>query len=66
VIRWRAAVHALDTGRLPCTPSEAAVLRIAASLGDDAIPVHLRAALGSLDQRNIALITAAITAANGG
>ena len=65
VIRWRAAAHALDTGLLPCTSSEAAVLKIAASLGDDSVPVHLRALLGSLDTRNIALVTAAITAANG-
>jgi hypothetical protein len=65
VIRWHAAIHALDTGRLPCTPSEQAVLRIAASLGDDDIPVHLRPSLGSLDQRNITLVTTAITRANG-
>jgi hypothetical protein len=65
VIRWRAAVHALDTGRLPCSASQAAVLRIAASLGDDAVGVHLRSVLGGLDSRNIALVTDAITAANG-
>ena len=66
VIRWRAAIHALEHGRLPATGSQQAVLRIAASLGDDAIPVHLRSVLGSLDHRNITLVTAAITAANGG
>jgi len=65
VIRWKAAIHALDTGRLPCSSSENAVLRIAASLGDHDIPVHLRQVLGGLDQRNIALVTAAITTANG-
>jgi hypothetical protein len=65
VIRWRAAVHALDTGRLPCSSSEAAVLRIAASLGDEAVGVHLRSVLGGLDSRNIALVTGAIAAANG-
>lgn len=65
VIRWRAAVHALDTGRLPCTGSEQAVLRIAASLGDQHIPVRLRQVPGGLDSRNITLITDAITAANG-
>ncbi len=64
VIRWRAAIHALNTGRLPCSTSEQAVLRIAASLGDPAIPVHLRQVLGGLDRRNITLVTAAITAAN--
>jgi hypothetical protein len=65
VIRWKAAIHALDTGRLPCSASQEAVLRIAASLGDDTIPVHLRAVLGGLDHRNITLVAAAITAANG-
>lgn len=65
VIRWKAAIHALDTGRLPCSTSEEAVLRIAASLGDPGIPVHLRQVLGSLDRRNITLVAAAITAANG-
>jgi hypothetical protein len=65
VIRWRAAAHALDRGLLPCSRTEAAVLKIAASLGDDAVPVHLRALLGGLDSRNIALVIAAITAANG-
>jgi hypothetical protein len=64
LIRWKAAVHALEHGLLPCSPSEQAILRIAASLGDD-VPVHLRAVLGSLDRRNITLVTAAITAANG-
>ncbi len=65
VIRWRAAVRALDTGRLPCSTSEEAVLRIAASLGDPAISVHLRQVLGGLDRRNITLVTTAITTANG-
>ncbi len=65
VIRWRAAVHALDNGRLPCTGSEQAVLRIAASLGEETIPVRLRQVLGGLDSRNITLVTDAITAANG-
>jgi hypothetical protein len=46
VIRWRAAVHALEAGLLPCTRTEAAVLRIAASIGDDNVGVHLRALLG--------------------
>jgi hypothetical protein len=65
VIRWKAAIHALDTGRLPCSTSEEAMLRIAASLGDHHIPVHLACVLGSLDHANIALVTAAITQANG-
>ncbi len=65
MIRWRATIHALDRGLLPCSRTEAAVLKIAASLGDDSVPVHLRALLGGLDHRNITLVTDAITRANG-
>jgi hypothetical protein len=38
-IRCKAAIYALNTGRLPSTRSEETILRIAASLGDDDIPV---------------------------
>ncbi len=38
VIGWHDALHALEDGFLPCASSEQAVLRIAASLGDPAIP----------------------------
>jgi hypothetical protein len=65
VIRWNAAIHALENGQLPCTGSERAVLRIAASLADPGIAINLRDNLGSLDTRNIALVTDAIKAANG-
>ena len=65
VIRWRAAIHALDRGLLPCSSSEQAILRIAASLGDPTIPVHLRTVLGNLDTRTITLVATAITTANG-
>jgi hypothetical protein len=64
VIRWNAAVAALENGCLPCSTSERAVLLIAASLAEG-IPVSLRECLGSLDRRNIALVTAAVAAANG-
>jgi hypothetical protein len=64
VIRWTAAIHALDAGQLPCSGSERAVLRIAASLADPGIAVNLRENLGNLDARNITLVTDAITAAN--
>lgn len=63
-IRWRAAVAALGQGQLPCSGSESNLLRIAASLAVD-LPVRLRRALGNFDDRNIALITEAITLANG-
>ena len=64
VIRWNAAITALENGYLPCSGSERAVLLIAASLAEGT-PVSLRDCLGSLDRRNIALVTDAITAANG-
>jgi hypothetical protein len=37
-ISWDAALHALEAGLLPCASTEQAILRIAASLGDPAIP----------------------------
>jgi len=38
VIRWKAAICALEAGQLPCSGSEQAILRIAASLADPASP----------------------------
>jgi len=64
-IDWDRAVTALDNHQLCCSPSEAGILRIAASLGDHHIPVHLARVLGSLDHANITLVTTAITRANG-
>src|SRR5439155_27344900 len=64
-IRWNAAVHALQTGHLPCSGSGQAILKIAASLAEPGIAISLRDCLGNLDQRNITLVTDAITAANG-
>jgi hypothetical protein len=64
-IDWEQAITALDSHQLPCSPSEAAILRIAASLGDHHIPVHLARVLGSLDRTNISKVTTAITRANG-
>ena len=65
VIRWHAAIHALDCGQLPCSGSERAILKIAASLAGPGITVGLRDNLGNLDARNIALVTDAISAATG-
>lgn len=65
VIRWNAAVTALEAGHLALSASERAVLLIAASLAEPGIRVSLRECLGSLDRRNIALVTAAVAAANG-
>ena len=64
-IGWDAALRALDAGQMPCASSEQAILRIAASLGDPVIPVHLRTVLGNLDTRTITLVATAITTANG-
>jgi hypothetical protein len=64
LIQWRKAVAALTAGHLAASTSEAAVLRIAASLGAN-IPIRLRQVLGGLDRANIALVTDAITHANG-
>lgn len=64
VIRWNAAVTALELGCLHATGSERAVLLIAASIAEGT-PVSLRDCLGSLDRRNIALVADAITAASG-
>jgi hypothetical protein len=63
LIGWRAATIALNQGRLPCSSSEADILRIAASLGAG-VPIRLRDVLGCLDHRNIALVTKAIALAN--
>lgn len=62
-IDWSNAVRVLDAGGLPCSRSEAAVLRIAAGLAG--VPVNLRAMLGGLDSRNIQLVAEAVMHANG-
>jgi hypothetical protein len=62
-IDWQAAITALEDSELPCSGSEASVLRIAASLGAG-LPVALREVLGCLDSINIAAVRAAVTAAN--
>jgi hypothetical protein len=64
-IGWDAALRALDAGQMPCASSGQAILRIAASLGDPAIPVRLRTVPGNLDTRNITLVADAITTASG-
>jgi hypothetical protein len=63
-IRWRAALTALNQGRLPCSGSEAEILRITSSLAA-ATPVRLRDVLGNLDHHNIARVVKAIALANG-
>ncbi len=61
---WPAAITALETGALPCSGSEAQMLRIAASLADG-IPVDLRDALTGLDSDNRTLVIQAVTRSGG-
>jgi hypothetical protein len=61
---WPAAITALDNAALPCSSSQADLLRIAAALGTD-LPLNLRQVLGGLDHHTITAVTAALTAANG-
>ncbi len=65
VIDWDEAITALEAGSLPCSTSEAAILRLAASLAT-AAPVSLRHAIIGLDQANLNLIINAVRHAGGG
>jgi hypothetical protein len=62
-IRWRPAHTAMQRGQLPCSDSEAKILRIAVSLAAG-VPISLRDVLGCLDHRNIAHVVRAIGIAN--
>jgi hypothetical protein len=64
LVDWAAAVRVLNAGRLACSTSQGQVLRVAASLAEG-VPVDLREALSGLDQRNLALVAAAVLAAGG-
>lgn len=55
----------LGTGDIHGSGSENNILRVAAGLGDPAIPVQLACALGNLDRTNISLVAAAIFRADG-
>ena len=63
-VRWKAAARALTAGQLPCTGSEAAILRIAASLAAG-LPVRLRDTITGLDHANLTAVTDAIMTAGG-
>jgi hypothetical protein len=63
-IDWEAAVGALQAGGLACSGSEAAVLRLAASLAEGC-PVDLRAGVCGLDGRNLVLVATAVLHAGG-
>ncbi|MGP3921504.1 hypothetical protein [Nonomuraea sp. 10N515B] len=58
-VDWEGAITALDSGRLPCSGGERAVLRIAASMSGG-IPVDLRDVLTGLDSVNRALAATAV------
>ncbi|MEO8519678.1 MAG: hypothetical protein ABI438_10860 [Dermatophilaceae bacterium] len=61
---WAVAVAALDTDRLPCSGSDAQMLRLAAGIAGG-VPVDLGDALSGLDRRNAALVAAAVLQATG-
>jgi hypothetical protein len=63
-VDWPAAVAALEVGGLPCSGSEAGLLRLAASVAEG-IPVDLGAVLTSLDERNLVLAAEAVLRAGG-
>ena len=63
-VDWPAAVASLDSGCLPCSSSEAQVLRLAASLAEG-IPVDLREAVCGLDATNATLAARALLHAAG-
>lgn len=63
-VAWEDAIAALDDGALPCSTSEAQILRIAASIAAGT-PIMLRDCLGGLDLDNIRLVLTALAHANG-
>jgi hypothetical protein len=63
-IDWAAAISALDAGELPSSGGERRMLRLAASLADQA-PVSLGDAVTGIDQANIQLVLNAIRHASG-
>lgn len=64
VVDWPAAVKALAAGGLPCSGSEASVLRIAASIAVG-VPVELGDCLSTLDSVNVGLVARAVLRAGG-
>lgn len=64
VIDWQSAHIALNRGCMPCSGTEAAILRIALSLADG-LPVELGPAITGLDTTNLAHVLAAIAHASG-
>ena len=63
-IDWPSAIDALDNGLLPCSGSEANVLRIASSIATGA-PISLGVAVSGLDTTNLTAVLVAIAHAGG-
>jgi hypothetical protein len=63
-IDWEAAVGALDIGELPSSAGEKRMLRLAASLADQA-HVSLGDAVTGLDERNLSILVTAVLHAGG-
>jgi hypothetical protein len=63
-VNWDNAITALNTGQIPASSGETAILRLAASLAAG-IPVSLRDTTTALDQHNLQLLTTAIRHAAG-
>jgi hypothetical protein len=63
-IDWEAAISALDGGRLPSSGGERRMLRLAASLADQA-SVSLDEAITGIDDRNAGLLVKAVRHASG-
>ena len=61
---WEAAIGALDAGELPSPGGERRMLRLAASLADQA-PVSLGEAITGIDDRNVGLLVKAVLHASG-
>ena len=59
IIDWEAAISALDAGELPSSGGERRVLRLVASLADQA-PVSLGEAITGIDARNVGLLVMAV------
>ena len=63
-IDWEAAISALDAGELPSSSGERRMLRLAASLADQA-SVSLGEAITGIDDRNVGLLVKAVLHASG-
>jgi hypothetical protein len=63
-IDWEAAISALDAGELPSSAGEKCMLRLPASLADQAL-VSLGEAIAGIDERNVGLLIKSVRHASG-